>query len=311
MNTQAALQMDPYAGSVTFNEPGELYFKREIDVANNSGLKVIGQKSGAHYLHYTMHPEDDDESEDKDFGNVLHTLALEPDRFHLRYAVLPENAPSRPTIRQIQAKHPSAETIKQIDWWQRWRDDHPGADDITTKQLHQAQLMSTSLRNHVLEIPDHTGQVIEVTCGELFEECAKEVTMRWRNPRTGIKCKARADLSSRVFRLGGDIKTTLDASEEGFARTVPRFFYHQQDVHYSEGAEQCDLGWDDFLFFCIEKKAPYVPAVYRVPPIGRERGDEIRNRALDRLAACLKANRWPPYHNKITDLVLPAYAFYD
>ena len=109
----------------------------------------------------------------------------------------------------------------------------------------------------------------------------------------------------------GDVKSTVDASPDGFARAVPRYYYHQQHVHYTDGAQACGLDRKFFLFFCIEKTAPFVPTVCHIPAMAEERGRALRDQGLDRLKACLESGEWPPYSNEIVELALPAWAYFE
>lgn len=297
-------------GQAIYDEPAEIYFKRELDVASNSQLKIIGQQSAMHYHYYCTHPEEDKRTPAKDFGHALHTGILEPHQFERQYCVLPENAPNRPSIRQINAKSPSAGSIAQIDWWQRWDADHAGMIDLPAETFDALRGMADKARGHVLEIPTE-GKTIRIPCGELFDMCRKEVTYRWTDARTGIKCKARTDLACDEFNFGGDLKSAVDASPDGFARAVHRYLYHQQHVHYTDGAQATGNPWSNFLFFAVEKEPPYCPAVYYIPAMAEELGRFLRDRALDRLKTSLETNTWPGYTNRMTELVLPAYAYYD
>ena len=298
-------------GRLILDEPESVYFRRELDVASNSGLKLIDERSPAHYLHWCQHPELDEEKTTFDFGHGLHGLVLEPHLFDTLFCILPEDAPSRPTSRQIKAAKPAPATIAQIDWWAQWDAEHQGMTMLTAKQYDDARGMVASLRGHVLNLPDSSGKVVTIRTGELLDLCQKEVTLRWTDRRTGIKCKGRADLDCPDFAFMGDVKSTENGSPDAFARSITTYRYHQQHVHYMDGAATIGEERKYLLFFAIEKKAPYVPGVYYVPAMAEERGQELRNRALDKLRRCLDTGTWPPYSNEITESVLPAWAYYD
>ncbi len=299
------------AGRMILNEPEAIYFRRELDVASNSGLKLIDEKSAAHYKHWCDHPEDDPETDAFDFGHGLHHAVLEPHLVDKLYAILPPGAPNRPSSRQINAKRPSPETVAQIDWWADFNNIHGGKTILDAKEYDAIRGMVDSMRNQVLVIPQSSGKPIKIKGGELFDLCEKEVTLRWVDERTGVKCKARADLSCKELQFGGDVKSTIDASPEGFARAVTRYRYHQQHVHYTDGAKACGAPWGNFFFFACEKARPHVPAVYHIPAMAEERGRELRDRALDKLKKCLDSGRWSGYSETITELVLPVWAYYE
>lgn len=298
-------------GRILYDEPEASYHRRHLDVASNSGLKILDEKSPAHYWHWCQYPEEDRNTAALDFGAAFHAAVLEPDAFARRYCVTPADAPARPTIRQVHAKKPSPATLEQIAWWQRWDADHTGLTMLAADDYDTIQGMAAKQRDQVLQVPDRGGKLIKIRGSELFDLCQKEVTLRWTDPRTGVECKARVDLACAELRFGGDLKSAVDASPDGFARAVHRYRYHQQDAHYMDGADACGAPWDTFLFFASEKTKPYEPGVYYVPPVARERGRVLRDRALATLKTCLDSGRWPGYTPTITELILPAYAYYD
>lgn len=298
-------------GCIIYDEPEAVYYRRELGVANHSGLKILDSTCPARYYHYCTHPEDDKTTDALEFGRALDTAILEPHTFASTYCVLPEDAPNRPTQRQIHAKKPAPATIAQIDWWAQWDADHVGMIDLDAADMDQIHGMAASLRNHVVKIPDSDGVVQTIRIDELLALCRRQVTRRWIDPRTGIACKSRSDLDCEEFAFGGDLKSAIDASPEGFARAVHAYRYHQQHVHYCDGAQATGSPWQNFLFFVIEKTKPYVPAVYYIPAMAEERGRFLRDRALDTLKRCLESNTWPGYTDTLTELILPAYAYYD
>lgn len=305
--------MTDFIPGITYDEPEAVYFDRALDVASNSGLKIIGAKSPMHYHFAMTAPEDEDETQTaaQVFGRGFHSATLEPHKFANTYAVLPANAPQRPTAAMVNAKNPSPESLARQDWWAKWEADNRGRIVVPAKAYDAIAGMGQAMRAHVLEIPDTSGNIITIRGGELFDLCQKEVTLRWIDARTGIKCKARVDLHCAELGFGGDLKSCEDASPDGFARAIASYRYHQQHVHYCDGAQATGTPWSKFLFFACEKAKPYAPAVHEIPAIAEERGRFLRDKAMDRLKRCLETGRWPTYSNKIIEAMLPAYAFYE
>jgi exodeoxyribonuclease VIII len=295
------------SGQILFDVPAEVYHRRELDVASNSGLTIIDDRSPMHYYHWITHPDDDEDTPALSFGSMFHVATLEPDRFTRTYCVLPPDAPSRPTSRQINAKKPSPETLQQIDWWQAWHDNHAGQQTVGAAEYDEALRMADQLRRHRLEFP---GGVI-ITGAELFDLCRKEVTIRWTDERTGVKCKARLDLLCDEFNFGADLKSTQDASQRAFARSVATYRYHQQHVHYTDGAQAAGMPLANFLFIVGERGKVNAPAVYTIPSEAEEHGRKLRDRGLDTLKRCLDSGRWPSYTSTIEELILPTWAYYE
>jgi len=294
------------------NEPDEVYFQKALDVATNSGLKVIDHASPMGYHYYITNEDDEESTAAKDFGRAFHTSVLEPHKFFSTYCVLPEEAPRRPTQAQWNAAKPSANSMASMDWWRNWMAKNQGKEILSARDYDMAAGMGTSARATVWKIPDGNGGFVTITGGELFDLCEKEVTYYWTDPKTGIKCKSRVDLDCEELAFGGDLKSCMDASPESFARSITNYRYHQQHAHYCDGRRiVTGRPWKNFLFFPVEKRKPYVPGLYQINSMAEERGFERRDRAMAKLSYCLTESRWPPYRDTITELALPAYEFFD
>src|SRR3546814_3281193 len=114
----------------------------------------------------------------------------------------------------------------------------------------------------------------------IFDEGDSEVTLRWTDEATGLQCKARADRWNRLRRYMADLKTTDDASERGFGRSVVKYGYDVTHAHYCEGARACGEPVDKYLIVAQEQKAPYLAAVYELDAAAESRGHDIRNAGM-------------------------------
>lgn len=289
------------------HEPPEIYYARRLDVANNTGLKIIDTESPAHYRFWVTNPEADDEGETAAlrFGKAYHMATLEPDVFRAVYSVLPQDAP-RDMRRFRDAKKPSDETLASIDWWDAWEDENAGRVMLTRTDYDLAVAMAASQRRLELKFG-----MVRITLAELIDECLKEVTVYWIDEDTGILCKLRADMWSEDLCFAGDLKSAMCASREAFSQAIHRHRYHVQHAHYSEGFRAAGFPLKSFGLLPVEKKAPHVPASWHVGPVSEERGWAIRQRSMRKLAACLKSDRWPGYTDTMTPIEIPAYGHYD
>ncbi len=110
-------------------------------------------------------------------------------------------------------------------------------------------------------------------------EWVAEQSVYWVDPQTGVLCRCRPDLWARKARIILDVKTTDDASAEGFAKSIANWGYDVQDPFYSDGIEVATgkplVG---FLFLAVEKSACVVDgvakgvAVYRLDDASRDLG---------------------------------------
>lgn len=302
-------QLKPADTGIAYDEPADVYYRRVLGEASNSALTVIDEGSPAHYLHWVEHPEDDENSEALAFGKAFHTATLEPQLFGDLYGVLPADAPK--DMRYLRdAKKPSDATLASIEWWDTWEAKNRGRAMLTAHAYALVRAMAASMRAYVMDF-DIDGRTISVRCGELFDACAKEVTVRWTDDDTGLPCKLRADIYEPDLALAGDLKSCLDASRAAFSRAINTHRYHVQHTHYCEGFRAVGAPLKSFPFFPVEKKRPHVPASWHIDAPSEARGWEIRQRSMRKLAACVSAGVFPGYTTTVSPIGIPAYGHYD
>jgi exodeoxyribonuclease VIII len=117
-----------------------------------------------------------------------------------------------------------------------------------------------------------------------------------------------------------DLKTTEDASPEGFARSIANYGYDMQHAYYldtlSLAIEQSDLPADfedyphsakQFVFIVVEKKPPYAVAVYVLDEESVTLGRAKYRKALDVYAECKSSGTWPGYGDFVQVIGLPQW----
>ena len=135
-----------------------------------------------------------------------------------------------------------------------------------------------------------------------------ETTHMWTDAATGLQCKCRPDWLTDDGRLLVDLKTTEDASPRGFSRSIVQWRYFLQASWYLDGIEQATgTRPEQFLFLCVEKKAPYAVAVYAADAEMIAAGAQTAARDLDVLATCKVAGAWPGYSDQIETISLPPW----
>ncbi|MGO1069288.1 PD-(D/E)XK nuclease-like domain-containing protein [Lysobacter sp. CA199] len=296
---------------IFFDEPPETYYRRRLEEASNSGLAVIDVHCPMQYHYWITNPDgDEEETAALRFGRAFHCATLEPEQFGDRYVLLPDDAPRKPSERQLTAQRPSMDTLRAIDWWRTWECETASRETLTRADYEQARAMANSLRAYEMEFPDFPGQPT-MKVGELIDACQKEVTVRWIDEETGVLCKARADLYEPDLQFGGDIKSCISGAEEPFSRAIVAHRYHVQSTHYCEGFRVCGTPLKSFVFFPVEKRRPHVPASWHTDAPSEERGWAIRQRSIRKLDACLKSGRWPGHTTTVKPISIPAYGHYD
>lgn len=164
------------------------------------------------------------------FGQVFHKLALEPLTFGDEFAVAPNV-----DRRTKDGKAAWAEFTAAAD----------GKTVIDQQMFDKASEMVCAL---------YRAPFVK----KLFDG-AHELPLFWTDEMTGENCKARLDVLSEVDGqpIIVDLKTTADASTDGFMRSAVRLGYHFQAAMYSEGYKQNTGKKPLFVFIAIEKEAPY------------------------------------------------------
>lgn len=277
--------------------PAELYHQRILGVVNKGALDELA-RTPAHYRAW-VDQVDGEETPALAFGRALHCAVLEPELFATSYvAAATEHPYRRPTALQRNAKKPSQETLDAIAYWDRWNAQMAGKTEISADDAARIMAMCASIAAHPI-------------AGKLFQGGVAETTAVWNDPRNGLLCKARMDYYLPSSGLVVDLKTTDDASDTGFARSVANYRYHLQHAHYASAFAATGNELRAFLFVAIEKDPPYCVAVHCIDAEAEARGIELRDRAMDTLAECLRTDTWPAYEPRIHRLSLPVWALRD
>lgn len=219
-------------------------------------------------------------------GSLLHTMVLEPDLMASTYVVPPEF--NRKT------KDGKAEA-------EAWEKENAGKLFVTADQMSAADGMARSLRNHDAAMLALDGQ--------------HEVSAFWR--QHGVPCKARFDNKGGGFL--GDLKSSSDASPDGFARSCASYGYHRQAAHYLDG-HRIAVGEpaDGMVFVVVESKAPYAVGVYELDDADIDLGRRQMQRAAARFSEYMARMQTPEdrpilpaaYTEGVRHINLPAWAHY-
>jgi exodeoxyribonuclease VIII len=135
-----------------------------------------------------------------------------------------------------------------------------------------------------------------------------ETTHMWVDEISGLQCKCRPDWLLDDGSMIVDLKTTEDASPRGFQKSIVQWRYHIQASFYLDGLQHATgKRPEQFVFIVVEKKPPFVCAVYVADPQMIEIGRETARRDLDKLNICKAADYWPGYSDCIEQINLPPW----
>ncbi|MBF0341811.1 MAG: PD-(D/E)XK nuclease-like domain-containing protein [Magnetococcales bacterium] len=197
------------------------------------------------------------------FGSAVHALLLEPDRFATLYGCRPEvDARTKAGKEAIQAAESEGKTLLKVDEWQA------------------LSMIRASIEAHPAKIL-------------LSGNGRREQAIFWQDRETGIRCRCKPDYLGIHHVV--DIKTTTDASPDGFRRVVENLKYMIQATHYLNGIEEITGERPRWFFLAIEKEPPYVCAVYEPDDEARCWGKKKVSRLLQEYASCLESGHWYGY----------------
>ncbi len=144
---------------------------------------------------------------------------------------------------------------------------------------------------------------------QLLSSGAAEESYFWQDEETGIVCKCRPDYL-RENHIILDVKSTIDASLDGFPTQMARLKYHLSAAMYLDGVTAVTgQKFDQFIILAIEKEPPYAMAVHLLDQGTIDAGRMLYKRCLQILKKCREQNSYPSYEEKIFTAALPAWAF--
>jgi hypothetical protein len=243
-----------------------------IDAVNLSTLKEFG-RAPIFYRHRLDHGDKD--TIPKAFGRATHLSVLEPALFADKVAVW--------TGGDRRGKE-----------WTAFKVTHADAIILKEPEFDRCMAMSRSVRAN--------RYAADLIAGGRYE-----VSVVWTDEATGIRCKCRIDCAQAGKALA-DLKTTRNASLDGFARESWRYGYHIQAAMNTDAWQAATGEVLPFHNIAVENEAPHVCQVYRVPEYVVDAGRETYRDWLKTLACCRSEGIWPGYADGIVDLTPPKWA---
>jgi len=273
-------------------EPIEIYHatnavsKSKIDVFRQSPMLYHGR-------FVTKTVAADEPTEAMIIGSAAGALILEGETaFSSRYAILPDDAPKRPTERQINAKKPSPETLEAIAWWSYFNERTDGKTILTTEQhtlikrMHQAINLNPEFRMLT------ASGMPEVTFRIQGQHFAMQVRPDWFNDEG---C-ALTDGYPYILDLKTIDKLPCDEPDR-LPWKIADFGYHRQAYLYQEVVSlvmkfPAGVPRPRFFFAFIEKQEPFDSAVVELTETDIEVGQREVTDSLKKLRRCYETGVW-------------------
>jgi hypothetical protein len=143
---------------------------------------------------------------------------------------------------------------------------------------------------------------------KLIKDPKIEQSIYWVDSASEILCKARPDIWTEKRLI--DIKTTADATPEGFSRSVSDYNYHIQAAMQIDAIREITgVLMHHFVFIAIQTSRPYKPYIYTLGDYEIELGRKEYKKLLIVLHECFESKRWDLDRETVIELNLPAYAF--
>ena len=213
-------------------------------------------------------------------GSGFHTATLEPEKLDDEFAVKPS---------EIDGQGPRTKHYKEaFELMQKSEPDKqwlaPADYDLILEMAGSA-LDNPVLRHYMADI----NKVVEGT--GYFE-------------MEGAKCKVRPDLYIPGAGVVIDLKSTQDASNRGFTKSVRQFGYLFQACWYMHALRLLGEKPKQFVFIAVEKTAPYATAAYTIKESDINKQFSNMERACQLWATCQSSGIWPGYSDMVETLDL-------
>lgn len=237
--------------------------------------KILLNKSPAHarLAHPRLNPDyvDMESASQMDIGTAAHALLLEG-------------------VDKV--------TVCDFDDWRK-KDAQTARDDarangripLLRHQFDTVQAMCAAAQN-ALQSCDELG-------GIDFSWGKAEQTVLWREKFTSTHCRIRTDWLQVDNSLIIDYKTTAIANPAAWMRSISAQGYDIQASFYRRGIKAVTGKEPKFVFMVQETEAPYLCYFVSLPQTYLEIGHQKVEMALNKWAACMKANQWPGYAPRI------------
>lgn len=257
--------------SIVYNLSNEQY---HLDPSiSSSAVKTVVQKSLAHWKYGERKP-----NVVFDLGTSVHTLVLEP---HLASTV--RCGPETRRGNEWKEAHAAAEA--------------EGCVLLTEGDYRLAVDMAQAVRAN--------PAAAQLLGGNL----TTEPSIFAHDSIHGLDLRCRPDGWRKDIAAIIDLKTTVDASPEGFAKQCANLAYHIQEAFYRRVMTIDGHEIDRFVFIAVEKEPPFAVGVYELDWRSLDEGKAAVNYGLELISKAAKAGDYGTGYGDLKTLQIPNWAF--
>ena len=247
---------------------------------SKSHLDTIAGASPRHYWHKYINPDRvrEEPTPAMVLGSAIHSAILEPDLFPLEYVADPG------INRRTNAGKAEYEAFVA---------ENAGKIVLNDEQMQTCLAVRDAVHLH------------PVAAG-LLQGGDAEQSFYAIDPETGELIKCRTDYLAGDLIV--DVKSTEDASPDGFGKSAANFRYPMQVAWYRH-VMNAAFGEhpQHWVFLAVEKKPPYAIGLYFAEPDMVQRALLACRRDLMRIVNCKRTGQWPDYGAEALPLNLPAW----
>lgn len=256
-------------------EPGVYY---NIPDAEYHKIDAVSQSTVVQYRRSPAHARVPKNFAGSTLGTATHIRVLEPTTYDDRVFALPDL-----DLRFKAAKEAKEKLVAE----------NPHKLILSAEDARCVEKMASAV---------HCNQTASAFLGRI-EHTEITVIFDWN----GVRCKARIDAATTDDYLL-DLKTTQDASAQGFSKSVATFGYYCQAAMYLEAWKSLKRFAQGFIFICVEKDEPHGVACYELDAAAVGKGRAQLESALQIYASCKRYNYFPAYPDELRVLSLPQWA---
>ncbi len=243
---------------------------------HSSELKTLHNSPAK--LKHQMDTGETKETEALTLGSAIHCCVLEPEAFHRLYVIAPEGDRRKKGVKEMFAEVEAAAEAK--------------GQTLIKKADYE---ICTALAKRLGED--------EIAAEMLSGKGKNEVSVVWDHEPTGLRCKARIDRLTdwKGFTCHIDLKSTVDASPDGYPYQCRKYKYHWSAALYLKGCEALAHGTRRFMHIAFEKAPPYDVGIYEFVSgdlqnqLGLEEGWRKCESMLAKYKECVDNDTWPSY----------------
>jgi exodeoxyribonuclease VIII len=223
-------------------------------------------------------------------GSAIHTAVLEPHLFNAEYVLWTGGSKNSNAYKEFKAEAEfGGQTVLSVTEWEQCM----GAAEAVWKGTQGRMARKVLARAH------------------------REVTLRWTDPETRVRCKARPDIVRYAREKDGkiaplvlaDVKTTQSVEARKFGRIAADLAYHgkmafaRKGLRVIHGSEPIAV-----KIIVVEQKPPHDVAVFTIPDYVLESGEYLADDLLAGLVRRRKLRRYPGRYEEEQILDFPNYA---